>query len=219
MIRLENVCKQYGEKETLFYAIKDVNLEIETSKMTVIIGQSGSGKTTLLNLIGAIDSLTSGNIYIDDKNINNLSQKELCEFRNKNIGYIFQSFFLDLDYTVLENVVMPLVIAGVSKKEREERAKEIIDRLGLLGKINQKAKNLSGGERQRVSIARALVSNPKIILADEPTGALDETNGDDVINILKSLTKNNITVILVTHNLKYTNYADKVVTIKDGKIL
>ncbi|MGM9971589.1 MAG: ABC transporter ATP-binding protein [Anaeroplasmataceae bacterium] len=218
MIFLENVYKEYGENDDKVVALSNVNLKIETGKLTAVIGQSGSGKTTLLNLIGALDKPTRGNVYVDNVDLATLNENELCEFRNKHIGFVFQSFFLESEYTVLENVVMPLVIAGVDKKIRESRAKEILEKLNLINKINTKAKDLSGGQKQKVSIARALIGNPEIILADEPTGNLDLKSGDEIMQILKNLVKEGVTIILVTHNLNYSKMADNIITIIDGKV-
>ena len=216
MIVLKNVDKTYGSGENKVEALKNVNLVIEDGKFTVILGKSGSGKSTLMNVIGALDKPTNGEVVIDDVNVTSLNSKELAKYRNKSTGFVFQSFYLEPSYTVLENVCMPLTIAGIAKKEREEKAKEILKSLDLEDKIYKKANELSGGQKQRVSIARALVSNPKIILADEPTGNLDSQNGSEVMKLLRQIADSGKCVILVTHNMEDAKNADNVIEIKDG---
>lgn len=216
MIILRNVNKIYGKDEGAVHALKDVNLVIEEGKFTAILGKSGSGKSTLMNVIGALDSPTSGTIESNGIILNELSKNKLAEYRNKTTGFVFQSFYLEPTFTVLENVAMPLTIAGVNKKEREEKAISIINELGLSDKIDKKASELSGGQKQRVSIARALVSDPDIVLADEPTGNLDSQNGAEVMNLLKEIVKKGKSVILVTHNMEDAKNADNIIEIKDG---
>lgn len=218
MIILRNVDKIYGKGEGAVHALKNVNLVIEEGKFTAILGKSGSGKSTLMNIIGALDSPTSGTVESKGVILNNLSKNKLAEYRNKTTGFVFQSFYLEPTFTVLENVAMPLTIAGVGKKEREERAKKIIDELGLSSKIDKKASELSGGQKQRVSIARALVSDPDIVLADEPTGNLDSQNGAEVMNLLKAIVKKGKSVILVTHNMDDAKNAENIVVIRDGVV-
>lgn len=216
MIVLKNVSKTYGKGEEKVEALKNVNLVIEDGKFTAIIGKSGSGKTTLMNLIGGLDNPTEGQITIDDKDITSLNSKELAKYRNQTTGFVFQSFYLEPSFTVLENVCMPLTIAGIGKKEREERAKDMLISLGLEDKIDKKTNDLSGGQKQRACIARALVSNPKIILADEPTGNLDSENGSEVIRLLRRIADEGKSVILVTHNPEDAKKTDNIVEIKDG---
>lgn len=218
MIILRNINKVYGKGEEAVHALKDVNLVIEEGKFTAILGKSGSGKSTLMNIIGALDSPTSGTVESKGVVLNKLSKNELAKYRNNTTGFVFQSFYLEPTFTVLENVAMPLTIAGVNKKEREKRAKELIEELGLTDKINKKASELSGGQKQRVSIARALVSDPDIILADEPTGNLDSQNGMEVMKLLKEIVKKGKSVILVTHNMEDASNADNIIEIKDGVV-
>ena len=218
MIVLQNVNKIYGKGDNSVHALKDVNLVIEDSKFTVIIGKSGSGKTTLMNIIGALDTPTSGTIKNNEIDLSTLKEDELADYRNKTIGFVFQSFYLEPSYTVIENVAMPLTIANMKKKEREEKALEIIKKLGLEDKAHKKANELSGGQKQRVSIARALVSNPSLILADEPTGNLDSQNGAEVMSLLKEIVKMGKSVVLVTHNMEDAKNADNIVHIKDGVV-
>lgn len=216
MIVLKNVSKTYGKGEEKVEALKNVNLVIEDGKFTAIIGKSGSGKTTLMNLIGGLDNPTQGQITADDMDITSLNSKELAKYRNQTTGFVFQSFYLEPSFTVLENVCMPLTIAGIGKKEREERAKDMLISLGLEDKIYKKTNDLSGGQKQRACIARALVSNPKIILADEPTGNLDSENGSEVIRLLRRIADEGKSVILVTHNPEDAKKTDNIVEIKDG---
>lgn len=219
MIVLRNVNRIYGKGESAVHALKDVNLVIEDGKFTAILGKSGSGKSTLMNIIGALDTPTSGKIFNDKTDLSTLSENQLADYRNKTTGFVFQSFYLEPTYTVLENVAMPLTIAGMKRKEREEKAKEIIKKLGLEDKTYKKANELSGGQKQRVSIARALVHNPSLILADEPTGNLDSQNGAEVMNLLKQIVKMGKSVVLVTHNMEDAKNAENIVTIKDGVVI
>ena len=218
MIVLKNVNRIYGEGDGAVHALKNVNLVIEDGKFTCIIGRSGSGKSTLMNIIGALDTPTSGKVFNNDVDLSAFSEDELADYRNKSTGFVFQSFYLEPSYTVLENVVMPLTIAGMPRKEREELGKEVLTRLGLEDKINKKASELSGGEKQRVSIARALVRNPDLILADEPTGNLDSQNGAEVMSIFREIVKMGKSVVLVTHNVEDAKNAENVINIKDGEV-
>lgn len=219
MIKLTNVHKIYGKGEGAVHALNNVTLTIPTGKFVAIVGKSGSGKSTLMNLIGALDSCTSGEIEIDGELLSNMNEDQLAEYRNKKIGYIFQSFYLEPIFTVLENVAMPLTIAGMNKSEREEKAKKIIDALGLNSKTYKKVSELSGGQKQRACVARAMVSDPDIILADEPTGNLDTVNGREVIALLKKIADMGKTVLLITHNIADARKTDYMVVIKDGKII
>jgi len=216
MIRLEQVDKIYGNGPTAVHALKKVNLEIEDGKFTAIVGRSGSGKSTLMNMIGGLDAPTNGKVYADQLVLNELNNDQLAEYRNQTTGFIFQSFYLEPTFTVLENVAMPLTIAGMDKKAREEKAVDVLKKLGLEDKINKKANELSGGQKQRVSIARAIVHNPKIVLADEPTGNLDSQSGAEVMKLLKEICAMGKSVVLVTHNLEDAANADRIIVIKDG---
>lgn len=219
MIKLQNVSKVYGEGESAVHALKNVTLDIPDSKLVSIIGKSGSGKSTLINLIGALDTPTEGEISNDDFSLTKLTNDELAEYRNKNIGFIFQSFYLEPYFTVMENVEMPLLIAGVDKKIRREKAQGLIDKFGLSDKTDKKANQLSGGQKQRTSIARALIHEPKLILADEPTGSLDNKNGEEVIATLREISAEGRTVILVTHNIEDAKKADYIIELADGEIV
>lgn len=219
MIELHDVRKVYGEGESAVVALDGINLSIPSGRLVSIIGKSGSGKSTLLNILGALDSPTNGEVIINGKSLNGLTSDEMAEYRNKNVGFIFQQFYLEPNFTVLENVEMPLLISGVSKAERREMACALIDKFGLSDKTDKKANTLSGGQKQRVSIARALIHEPAIILADEPTGSLDSKNGKDVIDALKSICGEGRTVILVTHNHDDANKADYIIELADGKVV
>lgn len=221
MIKLVNVNKIYGEGDGAVHALRDVNIELPEGKFISIVGKSGSGKSTMMNIIGALDSVSNKGeaaVMIGDDDITKLSEKELAAYRNKKIGYIFQSFYLEPTFTVLENVAMPLTIAGMDRKQREEMARGAIEKLGLSDKVDKKASELSGGQKQRVSIARAIVSNPDLVLADEPTGNLDSQNGQEVIKLLQDICDDGRTVILVTHNIEDAKKTDIMVEIKDGEI-
>ena len=219
MIKLNNICKTFNKDTNPLVIFNNLNLEIETSKLTAILGRSGSGKSTILNLIGTIEKPDSGSILIDDVDVTKLSDKEISKFRNEKIGYIFQTFFLESSLSVLDNITMPLAIRGVSLKDREKIGNEILGKLGILSKANETVIKLSGGERQRVCIARSLITNPSIILADEPTGQLDYETGQEILAILRDIVNNGKTVILVTHSKEDAyKYADRVLNLKDGII-
>lgn len=216
MIKLKEVNKIYGKGDAAVHALKNISLTIEDGKFTAIIGKSGSGKSTLMNIVGALDSATSGTVISEGLDLSTLSSNELADYRNRTTGFIFQSFYLEPTFTVLENVAMPLTIRGVPKKEREAAARIIIEKLDLTDKLKKKANELSGGQKQRVSIARALVHNPSIVLADEPTGNLDSVNGAEVIKILRKICAEGKSVILVTHNIEDAKQADVMFVLKDG---
>ncbi len=221
MIDIKNATKVYkgSSSENNVLAVKDISFSTSSERFIGIIGESGSGKSTLLNLIGGLDSLTSGSILVDGVDISKLSESQLARFRNEKIGFVFQNSYLDPDLTCLENVEVPMIIKGKDVLERKKRAQELLIRLGLEEKINVKSKNLSGGQMQRVSIARALANEPTIILADEPTGNLDSNNGENIVNILKELSDNGVLVIIVTHNMNDVRYCDRVIKLKDGTII
>ena len=219
MIRLENVSKIYKSKHNQVEAVTDFSFDFSNKKFVSIIGKSGSGKTTLMNLIGGIDQPTVGKIFLDNDNICNYDETKLAEYRNKNIGFVFQSFYLEPTFTVYENIILPLMIAN-DDNNREERANFILEKLDLLDKKNVKCNELSGGQKQRVCIARALINNPKVILADEPTGSLDSTNGKIVLDLLESISRDGKLVILITHNEDDAYlYSDTIIKMKDGKIV
>ncbi|MCR5705721.1 MAG: ABC transporter ATP-binding protein [Acholeplasmatales bacterium] len=220
MIKITNVSKEYISGEVKTTALDNVSLEIQDGEFLSILGMSGSGKTTLLNLIGGLDKPTSGEILIDGINYLSLNDKEASKFRNENIGYIFQLFYLEPSFTVFENVSIPLIIGGKRKKDYESRVFELLQMVSLGNKANKLVSNLSGGEKQRVCIARALANDPKYILADEPTGSLDSVNGEAVLEYLKLLNMKNKTIIFITHNEDFAKkYSNRIISLKDGKIV
>ena len=217
-IQLKNISKVFGEGDSAVRALTDVSLKIEAGKFVAIVGKSGSGKSTLMNIIGALDQPTQGEVIADGMNLTELNADKLAEYRNRRIGYIFQSFYLEPSFTVMENVAMPLTIAGMKKSERIEAANKVIKDLELTDKAKKKASQLSGGQKQRVAIARALVREPSIILADEPTGNLDSHNGAAVMRLLQKIANSGKTVVLVTHNIEDARKTDMMVELKDGRI-
>lgn len=212
-IKLRDVSKSYGEENVL----KDVSIEFKENMLTSIVGISGSGKSTLLNLIGGLDNLSSGNIFFNNLNISKLNDKQLNEYRNKCIGFVFQDYMLVKDLSVIENVLLPCYINGDSKDLAYEKANKVLKQVGLTDFINKLPNQLSGGQKQRVAIARAIVNNPKVLIADEPTGNLDSKNSKEIYELLNSLKKNRI-VIIVTHDELITKYSDCVLQIEDGTI-
>ena len=224
MIKLHDLNKTYFlTKDNSVNALKDINLEINEGEFVAIIGKSGSGKSTLLNVISCMDSKYTGSYTLNDKEISKKSKRELAKIRNTNFGFIFQSFNLLNKLTAYENIELPLVYKRVRKKNRRAIIESIAEDLEIKDRLKHKAKHypnqLSGGEQQRVAIARALVTNPKVILADEPTGALDQKTGKQILSILKDLNKKGQTIIMVTHDLELAKNANRIVTISDGKII
>lgn len=220
MIKFENVSKIFKEKENTITALDNINLEIENNSFTMIVGKSGSGKTTLLNLIGLMDKPNSGTIFIDGINYHKESNKNQAIFRQNNIGFVFQDYNLEPHFTIFENMELPLLLINYSKKERNRIIIDMLEKIGLEDRINAKAVNLSGGEQQRIAIARSLLNNPSIILADEPCGNLDEENGKCVLEILNNLhLKDKKTIIMVTHNNKHLSYATHTFHLNKGKII
>lgn len=218
LIEIKSLNKTFGKNNSKTIALKDVNLKINKGELVAIVGTSGSGKSTLLNIIGTLDSPSSGEYLLNSKNISNLTQKELAKIRNMTFGFVVQYFALINDYTVSENIEIPLEYSKVKSNERERRISEVLKKLGILDKAKKKPKELSGGQQQRVAIARALINNPDVILADEPTGALDSKTSQQVIDILKELNKEGKTVIIVTHDNKIAMQCQRVLTIEDGSI-
>ena len=218
-IKVDCVSKIYGNKNNKYVALDNVSCHIKSGEFLCIMGESGSGKSTLLNLMAGFDNPSSGKIFLGNTVISNLSENERAIFRQKHLGFIFQSFCLLNDLSALENVLMPLLILGENEKKSREKAKKILEELDLGTKLNNKPEELSGGQQQRVAIARALVSDVELIMADEPTGKLDSKNATEVLNILKNINqKYNKTIIMVTHSKTASVFADKIIYIKDGKI-
>lgn len=218
MIRIENVTKSYQLKDETITVLKELSFDI-SSGLTYISGKSGSGKSTLLNIIGGIDQASSGQIYYDDLEVTDYSEKEWAEFRKKNVGFIFQSFNLLDHLTALENVEISLMLAGVEKKKRRVKAQTLLEKVHMTEYSRHRPGELSGGQKQRIAIARALANDPNVILADEPTGALDSKNSDEVMAVLKEISEEaGKTVVVITHSKKYTSLADQIIYLKDGKI-
>ncbi|MDU2686292.1 ATP-binding cassette domain-containing protein [Paeniclostridium sordellii] len=220
VIELKNLQKRYKVGKEKLHVLKSINLTINQGEFVMIMGKSGSGKTTLLNILGFLDKFDDGSYFFEYNNVTNLNENKRSEFRNTNIGFVFQQFNLVETLNVFQNVELPMIYnSKFSKKERKERVERSLKVVGLLDKVKQKPLQLSGGQQQRVAIARALVNDPQIIFADEPTGALDSETGIEIMNLLKSLNDSGKTVIMVTHDRDLTNYATKLINLKDGAIV
>ncbi|MFW6016100.1 MAG: ABC transporter ATP-binding protein [bacterium] len=218
MIKVEKLTKEYRVGKVKVTAVDNLSCVLKKGSLHAIIGRSGSGKSTLMHIIGGLDKPTTGEVYIGGKDITKFKDKDLAKFRNKQVGFVFQSFNLEPNYTCIDNIILPMIPNRIPRKERLERVIELLNMVGLQNRARHKAIELSGGEKQRVAIARALVNNPEIILADEPTGNLDSTNGQQIMNILRDLANRGKTIILVTHNKEDAKYADNIIELKDGKI-
>ena len=216
---LEKVSKMYGKDELIVKALDNVNLDIYKGDYLAVMGASGSGKSTAMNIIGCLDRPSQGVYKLNGTPVENLSDDELAELRNQKLGFVFQQFHLLSDATALENVLLPMIYAGVDPIEREERAKNALDKVGLSKRVNNRPNQLSGGQQQRVAIARAIINNPTILLADEPTGALDSKTTEDVLDLFDKLHKSGITIVLVTHEDEVASRAKKIARFKDGKII
>jgi putative ABC transport system ATP-binding protein len=218
-IMMEDIRKTYDMGATQVFALRGVTLTIQEGEMVAIMGSSGSGKSTLLNLIGCLDRPTEGTYLLDGENVSDLDKDQLAHIRNKRIGFVFQGFNLLGRVSVMANMQLPLIYAGVGKKEMEERVKEALDWVGLSQYIDHYPNQMSGGQQQRVAIARALVNNPSLILADEPTGALDSRTSVEIISVLQRLNiEKSMTVIMVTHEKDIANYCRRLVILKDGRV-
>ena len=216
---LEKVSKMYGKDELIVKALDNVNLEIYKGDYLAVMGASGSGKSTAMNIIGCLDRPSQGVYKLNGTPVENLSDDELADLRNQKLGFVFQQFHLLSDATALENVLLPMIYAGVDPIEREKRAKNALDKVGLSERVNNRPNQLSGGQQQRVAIARAIINNPAILLADEPTGALDSKTTEDVLDLFDKLHESGITIVLVTHEDEVASRAKKIARFKDGKII
>jgi len=219
IIRLENVHKDYFMGETRIHAVEGVSLDIHRGDFVAIIGPSGSGKSTMMNLVGALDFATTGDIFLDNIDIEHLHESDLAQLRGRKIGFIFQTFNLIPTLTALENVILPMTFQNINSEERTKRATSILTRLNMAHRLDHLPSELSGGERQRVAIARALANDPEVILADEPTGNLDSKTGEEVLKIFEELNKEGKTIIMVTHDPNMARHADKVYRLKDGMLV
>ena len=218
MIKFDSISKEYVMGDNKLLALNNINVSISNGEFVSIMGSSGSGKSTLMNIIGCLDSPTSGTYYLNNKNVSTLDDDALAMIRNHEIGFVFQNFHLLARNTALDNVMLPLKYAGIDKSEQEEIAMEVIKSVDLESRAHHQPSELSGGQQQRVAIARALVNKPSILFADEPTGNLDSKTGDDVMKLFTNLHKQGQTIILITHEIEVANQAERIISIKDGKI-
>lgn len=216
ILTMKDICKDYPMGRSVLHVLKQVSLTVSEGDYIAIMGPSGSGKSTLMNLIGCLDVPTSGSYILDGRNISECSDNELADIRNKEIGFIFQNFQLLPKMTAVDNVALPLMFAGVKKAERRARAREALETVGLKDRMNFKRDQLSGGQCQRVAIARAIVTRPKLLLADEPTGALDSVSGAQVMELFQSLHEQGATILMITHDAQIASYADTLYHIRDG---
>ena len=218
LIEIDGVTKRYKLGEQIVYALNGVNLNIERGEYTALMGPSGSGKSTLMNSIGCLDSPTEGTFFLNNKEVSKMSDSALSEVRNTEIGFVFQTFNLLNRLNAIENVSLPLVYAGIPKKEREERAKEVLDKVGLGDRMSHKPNELSGGQRQRVAVARALINNPSILLADEPTGNLDTQTSHEIMALFEEIHSAGNTIVLVTHEEDIAQHAKRIIRLRDGVV-
>ncbi len=218
VLELHDICKDYTRGKLTVPVLRDINLTVEEGEYIAIMGPSGSGKTTLMNLIGCLDVPTSGRRILKGEDLDGISDNRMADIRNRQIGFVFQTADLLPGMTALENVALPLTYRGVKKKERLARAKEMLERVGLADRMDHKPNQLSGGQCQRVAIARAMVGNPSLLLADEPTGALDTQSGRQVMELFRNLNEEGVTIIMITHAPEVASCAQKTYLIRDGRI-
>ena len=219
LIEFDDVCKYYQMGDTTVKAVDHISMQIQKGEFVAIVGQSGSGKSTCMNIIGCLDVPTSGTYRLNGRDVGSMSKNELAEIRNELLGFIFQQYNLLPKLTLMENVELPLIYAGLSRKEQQERARTALQQVGLGEKLNNKPSQLSGGQQQRASIARALAGGPAVILADEPTGALDSHTGREVLGILQKLHRQGNTVVLITHDNSIAVQAERIIRLEDGHIV
>lgn len=219
LIEFHHICKYYPMGEDVVKAADDISFQISQGEFVAIVGQSGSGKSTCMNIIGCLDVPTSGEFILDGKDISSLPDNHLAEIRNQYVGFIFQQYNLLPKLNLLENVEVSLLYAGVPREERHQRAKEVLERVGLGEKLHHLPSQLSGGQQQRVSIARALVGNPALVLADEPTGALDSKTGREVLGLMQKLNEEGHTIVLITHDNSIAHLAQRIIRLEDGKVV
>jgi len=219
MIKMHDLTKAYRTSDVETTALSHINIEVEAGEFIAIMGPSGCGKSTLLNVLGMLDSPDGGNYLFGGEDVAGYSESQLAEIRKNNIGFIFQSFNLVDELTVAENVMLPLLYQKVAARERDERVQAVLERVGIAHRADHRPQQLSGGQQQRVAVARAVVTNPKLILADEPTGNLDSTNGEEVLDLLNQLNGDGTTIIMVTHDQSHADHASRVVNMLDGRVL
>jgi putative ABC transport system ATP-binding protein len=218
IIKIRNIIRDFQLGQETVHVLKSIDLDIEKGEYVAIMGPSGSGKSTLMNLIGCLDTPTSGSYILNGKDVSQMSDDELAEIRNKEIGFVFQTFNLLPRTTALDNVALPMVYAGYSKKDRTERAIQVLNDVGLSDRMDHRPNQLSGGQRQRVAVGRALVNKPSIILADEPTGNLDSKTGAEIMNLLEDIHKAGNTIIVVTHEEEIAAHAQRIIRLRDGMV-
>ncbi len=218
ILNLQHIYKDYQQDKLVVPVLKDISLQVEEGEYVAVMGPSGSGKTTLMNIIGCLDRPTAGTYELAGEDILKYKDREMSSVRLKSIGFVFQSFHLLPRQSALENVALPLSYAGVKKKERRERAARALERVGLEDRMNFRPTQLSGGQKQRVAIARAMVNNPKLLLADEPTGALDSKSGKQIMELFENLHREGVTIVMITHDKAIASHAKRVVQIIDGEI-
>ncbi len=219
LLNIQNIYKNYGKEPMIVPVLKDVSLEVVQGDYIAIMGPSGSGKTTLMNIIGCLDRASLGTYLFEDEDISEMNDDALSDLRLNKIGFVFQNFNLLSSETAQENVALPLIYAGIDKEKRNQRAIDVLNKVGLQDRISFKPSQLSGGQKQRVAIARAIINNPKILLADEPTGALDQASGKQVMELFKSLNDEGVTIIMITHDASVASHAKKIFHIIDGEII
>ncbi len=218
VIRLEKIVKNYVLGKVLIPALKGIDIVVQKNEYVALMGASGSGKSTLMNVLGCLDTPSSGKYFLSGQDVSNLTENQLAEIRNQRIGFVFQTFNLLPRLDAIENCELPLIYAGIGSKERRQRAKDVLEQVGLADRMDHKPNELSGGQRQRVAIARALICNPSIILADEPTGNLDSKTSEEIMNIFEKIHASGNTVILVTHEEDIARHARRVIRLKDGVV-
>ena len=217
ILQMSGICKDYLQGKMTVPVLRDIDFSMEEGEYVAIMGPSGSGKTTLMNIIGCLDQATSGTFFLDGEDISKCSDNRMSDIRLKKIGFVFQSFQLLPRLSALDNVALPLCYAGVAKKERRERA-AAVERVGLADRMDFRPNQLSGGQKQRVAIARAMVNRPRILLADEPTGALDSRSGEQVMELFESLHEEGASILMITHDADIASFAERIVEIRDGRL-